>query len=247
MYNNMTPNDSLIDLPPWTSEQERLLGDWAEKAAGYRWLHEKATKRFKKFNMMFSLPCIIIGTVTGTANFGVSGITPEEVSVDRVTQVIGTINLIGAMIATIQNFLKLAESSESHRVVTLGWSKFYRNISCELALSPSDRSSSIDYIKQCRQDYDRLVEMSPPVPDELIKSFQKAFKTHTDIKMPDICNGIEKTMIYRAPSLNRTATIIAAAAASLKNNIADKDNDDMDEIDLETGSSNKQKEGIDID
>ena len=56
-------------LEKWTPEQEELLAEWAEKASGYRWLHSRSEKLYRKRNYIFTIPVIILSTLTGTANF----------------------------------------------------------------------------------------------------------------------------------------------------------------------------------
>ena len=41
----------------WCPKQEQLLIRWAEKAAGYRWLHNHARMFYKKQNDWLSYPC----------------------------------------------------------------------------------------------------------------------------------------------------------------------------------------------
>ena len=53
----------------WTSDHERILIEWADKAMCYRWMHAKANTMYTKLNIMFTIPVIIISTLTGTANF----------------------------------------------------------------------------------------------------------------------------------------------------------------------------------
>ena len=38
----------------WTSEQEELLAEWAEKAKCYRWLHSRAEKKYRKRNCRYN-------------------------------------------------------------------------------------------------------------------------------------------------------------------------------------------------
>ena len=52
----------------WTLEQEELLAEWAEKAACYRWLHNKSEKQYRCRNYAFTIPVIILST-TLTKNF----------------------------------------------------------------------------------------------------------------------------------------------------------------------------------
>ena len=44
------------DCDGWCEKQERLLIKWAEKAAGYRWLHNHARLYYKKQNDWLAYP-----------------------------------------------------------------------------------------------------------------------------------------------------------------------------------------------
>ena len=62
----------------WTKEQEFLLAEWAEKASCYRWLHGRAETKYRRSNYAFTIPVIIMSTLTGTANFAMDSFVPEE-------------------------------------------------------------------------------------------------------------------------------------------------------------------------
>ena len=53
----------------WTPEHEGILIEWADKAMCYRWLHSKANSMYSRLNALYTIPVIIISTLTGTANF----------------------------------------------------------------------------------------------------------------------------------------------------------------------------------
>ena len=114
----------------WTREQEELLAEWSEKAACYRWLHNRSEKKYRKGNYLFTIPVIIMSTLTGTANFGIDSIVPEEHK--QLAQIsIGAVNIFAGLLSTLHNFLHYAENMESHRNADISWSKFQRNISVE--------------------------------------------------------------------------------------------------------------------
>ena len=58
----------------WSPQQEQILKTWGEASACYRYMHNHAFLIYKKQNMHFSLPVIILSTVTGTANFAQSSL-----------------------------------------------------------------------------------------------------------------------------------------------------------------------------
>ena len=62
----------------WTDECEELLAEWSEKATCYRWLHSRSEKRYRCRNYTFTIPVIILSTLTGTANFAMDSFVPAE-------------------------------------------------------------------------------------------------------------------------------------------------------------------------
>ena len=53
----------------WHPQQEKILKSWGEAAACYRYMHYQAYCSYKKQSMKFTIPLIIVSTITGTANF----------------------------------------------------------------------------------------------------------------------------------------------------------------------------------
>ncbi|RZD41367.1 MAG: hypothetical protein CXT73_05075 [Methanobacteriota archaeon] len=156
----------------WHAQQEDILKDWSEQASCYRWMHERAYQVYKKQNMNFSIPVIVISTITGTANFA-QGSFPDSAKV-WAPLIIGTLNLAAGLITTIAQFLRVSELLEGHRAASIAYSKLSRNIAVELSLPSDERSmTGLEYIKQCRTDIDRLIEQSPAIPPETLKIFDK--------------------------------------------------------------------------
>ena len=53
----------------WTLEHEKILVEWADKAMCYRWLHSRSNSMYSSLNTWYTIPVIVISTLTGTANF----------------------------------------------------------------------------------------------------------------------------------------------------------------------------------
>ena len=208
-------NKSMIKKPvKWTIEQEELLAEWAEKAKCYRWLHSRSEKKYRSRNYAFTIPVIILSTLTGTANFAMDSFVPELYK-QTAMAVVGSVNIFAGILSTLQNFLRYAELMESNRSCEVLWSKFGRNIEVELALEPGRRKPAEDFMNICRSEYDGLIEQSPTIDDDIIQQFKRNFKG-TNIKKPDICNGLDKCNIYTIPKDEKVAKIMANAAHNLK-------------------------------
>jgi hypothetical protein len=182
----------------WTKQQETLMAEWADKAGCYRWLHDRCEKKYSLMNMWITIPVIILSTLTGTANFALDGfIPPEDENMKKYAQAaIGGVSIFAGILTTLGNFLRFAQGSESHRVAGIAWGKFQRQIAVELAIAPKDRIDCMDFLKICRAELDRLIEQSPPVPDDVINEFKKEFDDKPNVKKPEICDGMEHTSIF---------------------------------------------------
>jgi hypothetical protein len=182
----------------WTKQQEVLMAEWADKAGCYRWLHDRCEKKYSLMNMWITIPVIILSTLTGTANFALDGfIPPEDEDAKKYAQAgIGAVSIFAGILTTLGNFLRFAQGSESHRVAGIAWGKFQRQIAVELAIAPKDRIDCMDFLKICRAELDRLIEQSPPVPDDVIAAFIKEFEDKPNVKKPEICDGMEHTTVY---------------------------------------------------
>lgn len=178
----------------WKEEEELLLRDWADKAQCYELLHSKSHAVYKKKHTYFVIPVIIISTITGTANFAQDKVAEQYRNI--FVMVTGGLNIMAAIITTIAQFLKISELNESHRVASYSWGKFFRNIKTELAKHPQDRMNPTDMLKICKEEYDRLIEISPLVPKHIVKNFNSKFMGDNNISKPEICDIITPTNIY---------------------------------------------------
>ena len=137
-----------IHTVDWTKEHETILIEWADKAKCFRWLHSKEHQTYAKMLMWFTIPVIIMSTTTGTANFAQDRVPIEYRS--YVTMCIGAVNIFAGILTTIQQFLKVSELNEAHRVASISWDKFYRNIRVELAKTPLERTPVIHLLKSSK-------------------------------------------------------------------------------------------------
>ena len=210
----------------WTREQEALLAEWAEKASCYRWLHGRAEKKYRRSNYAYTIPVIIMSTLTGTANFAMDSFVPDEHK-QVAMACVGGVNILAGIISTLQNFLRYAELMESNRTSGISWSKLNRDICVELALDPPRRKPAGDFLNICRAEYDRLIEQSPMIDDSILAVFHTKFHD-TDINKPEMCNGLDKCEIYQPSNEEKAATIMSNAASkftSFRSNISNESNE----------------------
>lgn len=204
---------SAIKEVEWSVDHESILVEWADKAMCYRWLHGKANSSFSRKNTWYTIPVIVISTLTGTANFAQDRVPQTHQGL--FVMIVGGFNILAGIITTIQQFLKITQLNEAHRVSSIAWDKFYRNIKTELAKHPSERLPVIQFLKMCKEEFDRLMETSPVIPDDIIGLFNTQFgnskvvsnlsngQNNTSVEMsifkPEICDSLISTNASRNP------------------------------------------------
>jgi len=188
---------STTPLLDWTVENENIMIEWCDVAQCYKWLNTRAHQKYSRKHAWFTIPAIVLSTITGTASFAQTSL-PLQYQV-YAPMVIGSINICIGILTTIQQYLKISELNESHRVAAIAWDKYARNIRIELAKSPLERMDCGHFLKHNRQEYDRLMETSPSIPMNVLAEFKKSLpgKEGTDqrkkfeiLKKPDICDSI---------------------------------------------------------
>jgi len=195
----------------WNESEIQLLKKWGEIASSYRLLHDRAFRESQIKSYGLTIPVIVMSTLSGTASFSISSF-PTNLQV-YVPMVIGGINIFVGIIQTITQFLRVNELTESHRVASITYGKFARNITTELSLPPNGRTyNGIDYVQMCRTEMDRMIEQSPIIPLHLLNEFD-ANKKFTDITKPEVLT-ISNINVYQPSNDEKVAEIMA--------NVADK-------------------------
>lgn len=187
----------------WTQEHEEILIEWADKAMCYRWLHSKSNALYSNLNTWYTIPVIVLSTLTGTANFAQDRVPVMYQS--YFVMLVGSLNILAGIITTIQQFLKITQLNEAHRVSSISWDKFYRNIKIELAKHPKERIDVKQMIKMSKEEYDRLMETSPAIPEKIIVGFKEKFNNSDAFKTiikPEICDILIPTNDFRNPWFN---------------------------------------------
>ena len=200
----------------WTKEQEELMAGWSDIASCYRWMHDRCEKIMAKNNMMITVPVIILSTLTGSANFIMGSLLEGDPQGQKYAQIgIGGVSIFTGILTTLGNFFRYAQSSEAHRVASIAWGKFQRQLAVELALHPRERIDCMDFLKICRAELDRMIEQSPPIPDRVIHQFEGEFKDFKELKRPDIAHGMDHTKVF-VDRDTRISKLAADAAVMLK-------------------------------
>jgi hypothetical protein len=178
----------------WDDSHELLVKALAEQAQVSAVLHRRAYEHFEQRNLRYQLPVIILSVFSGSANF-ISSSFPEVQK--HIVLGVGTLSILTSIISSVSQYLKLAESSEGHRIAAYAWDKLYSRLNIHLGMKREDRDPPMDYINVAQVDFLRLVEMSPDVPPSISHEVKSRYKrTLSSVQSPIVVSGFKPVSIY---------------------------------------------------
>lgn len=157
----------------WNEFIEDLMKSWGEKAASLKWLHNSAAKKWRQFSNRLGLPIIMLSTITGVLNIGV---TNEEENRKAWMYVLGTMNIMTAMIAGLKQFYNADKKAQLHSDVAKQFGSFHRQMVIELAMPRTERRPCNELTAWARMEFDRLHLDAPALSGDVISEYKKRFK-----------------------------------------------------------------------
>lgn len=177
----------------WHSSLEDYFASTGEKANCLAWCHKRAEALYSTRRTFIDLPVIVISAVTGFLSAGSTSLF-DDAKVSSVA--LGVASLFVSVLNTAGSYFGWAKRAEGHRISAIHYSKLYRSLMVELGLPREERQSPSALLKSVRDQYDRLQEISPLLPVEVIREFQTKFEKEKEISKPEETNGLEHITIY---------------------------------------------------
>ena len=176
----------------WNKSLEKLIAEEGEKCSGNAWLHAECEKHFSRHANAIAIPVIILSTLAGSANMASSTMfnNPAVSSIS-----IGALSILTGIISTIGSYFGWAKRAENHRICAIQYAKLARYLTIEMSLPAKERLKASDLLKITREQIERLLEISPIVPDVIIAKYKEKFKDYEDIAHPESTNGLHKVAI----------------------------------------------------
>lgn len=216
-----TQGNTVVQKPPkddlcYNRHLEEVIASEAEKSLVLRWLHDRSEKKYSLLHTYIAIPVIVISTLAGTASIGQESLFGTG---DVAPIVIGLMSLSVSVLNVVSNFFSWAKRAEGHRISSINYGKLHRWISIELALPRTQRIPAKHFLKEIRQQIDRLNETSPPIPQDIIDLFRVKLKhLKEDVSLPEICDEIHSVVVYRGTNIEKDeqelGEIVQQAAAA---------------------------------
>lgn len=181
----------------WNSGHEELLASIADRANCSRWLHSKCQNIYQRWNVLLSIPSIVVSTVAGSATIGMPGVTNDPIVTRWATIAIGIMTLSSGVLTTINQYMKTAQCAEAHRAASVAYAKLHRLISVELAIRRDQRVNALEFLRSIRDEQDKLTDNAPTILEKVIKEFKLEFESNSDLQKPEIAGNLDHVKINR--------------------------------------------------
>tara|TARA_Y100000590_G_scaffold466867_1_gene643658 strand:+ start:773 stop:1732 length:960 start_codon:yes stop_codon:yes gene_type:complete len=155
----------------WDDREEHILKGWAEKSSCLQLMHDRSHKRYRCLNAWFAIPIIILSTIAGTGNFAQESF--GDTYKYYIIYTIASIGILTGILQTISQYLTIGQKLEGHRLASISWDKFARKIKVELSKDRKSRQNVDEFLSNSQETYDRLVEITPSLPNDSIRWFNK--------------------------------------------------------------------------
>lgn len=177
----------------WNERLEEYFASSGEKAHCLGLMHKQAEALYSRRRNFIDLPVIIGSAAIGFLNAGSSTMFDDP----KISSVaLGVGSLLVGVLQTVNTYFNWSKRAEGHRISAIQYSKLYRFLSLEMSLPRNERISPTDLLKQTRDTYDRLQEISPILPPEILDAFKKKYENDKEISKPEEANGLEKIEVY---------------------------------------------------
>lgn len=181
----------------WNERLEEYFCSTAEQAECLSWLHKRAEEIYSSRRTLIDLPVIVISSATGFLSVGSS--TMFEGYENLASTLLGVASLFVGVLNTAGAYFGWAKRAEGHRISSIHYAKLYRFLKIEMALPRDERMSATDLLKYTKDQYDRLQEISPMVPPQVIADFRVKFEKYADISKPEDANGLVSVVVFQEP------------------------------------------------
>ena len=188
---------SEVGVVSWNDNLEKYFADTGEKANCLSYVHKRAEEIYSHRRTFVDIPVIVISSLTGFLSASSTSLFEGQEKLSSI--LLGIASLLVSIINTIGTYFAWAKRAESHRLSSIQYARLYRFLAIELNLPRDERMTPTDLLKYCKDAYDRLQEVSPLIPPELITEFKKKFGHQKEIAQPSELNGLEKINVYHEP------------------------------------------------
>ena len=172
----------------YSVEIEDVLKSYALEAEMLYVVHNKSYLHFQRHGYYYTVPVIIMSTISGVLSFNQS-----IQSTEAGQYAIGGVNILCGIITTIYKFLNYANYENQHKLLAIEYLHLYEDIRSVLSKHTSLRPDAVIYLEKVESKRQELFENFSIIQDKIRREFKNK---HKNLDLPLKLNHISSISIY---------------------------------------------------
>ena len=184
----------------WTPRLEEYFAQTGEKASGLAWVHKRCEQIYNRQKTYIDLPVAIGSAVTGFISVGSTSMFAGQQQTASIA--LGAASLLVSILNTVGSYYGWAKRAEGHRISAIHYAKLYRFLAVELTLPRDERMTPTALLKYVKDQYDRLAEVSPLVPDSVVDAILNKFVDRAEMGFVKYSNTLDRKDLSKLEWIN---------------------------------------------
>jgi len=172
----------------YSVEIEDVLKSYATEAEILYVIHNKNYLHYQKRGYYFTVPVIIMSTISGVLSFNqsIQSTIPGQYA-------IGGVNILCGIITTVYKFLNYSNYENQHKILAIEYLHMFEDLKSVLSRHPSQRPDALRYVEKIEAKRQDLYDNFSIIEDNIRRSFKHKHKT---LRLPLKLDHISKINIY---------------------------------------------------
>ncbi len=209
----------------WNDNNESILGNLGEQAAGLKWMHDQSASLYAGIHQTMAVLVIVLG-----ATLSIETSIPNQREDTGVTLYKKVAIYLITLISAIQNFLKYEQRAARHKECSNSFSVIYREIQQKMSMYRKDRGNAQTYVSNITKEFDSRNLDAPGLNMLVVGRFKTKFKTN--LSAPSVADNIDNIKIV-AEEENKKSTITNLNLIKQTIDLSDSQVENMPKCDVE--------------
>ena len=183
----------------WNDNNEVILVNLGEQAAGLKWMHEQSTSLYAGIHQVMGVLVIILG-----ATLSIETSIPNQAEDYGVNVYKKVAIYIITLISAVQNFLKYEQRAARHKEYSNAFSEIYRKVQHKMSMYRKDRGSAQEYVSNITKEFDAKNLDAPGLNMWVVGRFKTKFKTN-GLSAPSVADNIDNIHIVAEEELKKSS------------------------------------------
>ena len=165
-----------------------LLNEWKEKSLCYKFMLDKTFTYYSTWDERISIPLMLMTFFIGSLQTAQDSFSSETIKV--IIFICGGFNIIRGVLDLLKKYYKFDTKLVNADINRAGYSKLVNRIKTQFAKDPEDRIPIENFIDSIEQEFNRLYETNPPIPQIVINELNDKINL-LNIQKPNICDTVD--------------------------------------------------------